>query len=104
MRIEDLATFTDTDLQAALADWKRWRNHVRHAPVMRLRRERCAQADAFIAAIERELSFRSPEGRYQHLQQAISVVRGLEGSTMVSLSAYRAARRQLDAISDRGRR
>ncbi|MCU0837901.1 MAG: hypothetical protein MUE49_04160 [Rhodospirillales bacterium] len=104
MRIEDLAALPDTDLRAALADWKRWRNHVRHAPVMRLRRERCEQADAFIAAIERELSLRSPEGRYQHLQRAIAAVRELEGEATVSLSAYRAARRQLDTISQRVQR
>lgn len=98
MNITDLPGFSDAELKAALDDWRRWRRRVRDAPVMRLRQERFEQASAFIAAIEEELTLRSPEGRYLRRRQAEATVRELEGATTVSLAEYRVARRELETI------
>jgi len=95
---DDLPKLSDADLAAALADWRRWRSRVCHAPVMRLRPERLAQANAFIAAIEAELVLRSPEGRFQRYRQAVTAVRQLEGGATVSLAAYRTARDDLETV------
>jgi hypothetical protein len=104
MRIEDLITISDDDLASALAEWKRWRNRVRTAPVMRLRIERFEEACRFIDAIERELHLRSPEGRYERYQEVVTALRQLESDTTVSLAAYRSARRDLSHLKGRRKR
>lgn len=101
MNISDFPGYSDAELKAALDDWRRWRRHVRDAPVMRMRQERFEQASAFIAAIEEELTLRSPEGRYFRRRQAEAAVQELEGAATVSLAAYRAARRDLETVERR---
>jgi hypothetical protein len=104
MHIDDVPNLSDTDLEAALVDWQRWRSRVCHAPVMRLRQERFEQANAFIAAIEEELALRSPEGRYRRYRQAVTAVQELESEVTVSLAAYRAARHDLETVLSRVQR
>lgn len=90
----DLAEMNFAELERALVEWKRWRNHVRTAETMRLRPERFHQACAFITAIERELMMRSPEVRHGMLKDASATMRRLAGEATVALDDYRSARAQ----------
>lgn len=98
---DSLVQMHDDELEMALVEWKRWRDRVRHAENMRRREARFAQACAYIAAIERELTLRSPAGRDQLRREAEAAVDAVVQRETVPLDAYRAARDQLALVKRR---
>ena len=95
---------TDDDLKMELTEWRRWRDRVRHAPVMRRRQERFNEACARIVEIEQELAARTPAEKDRRRRAARATVWALAGSATVSLDAYREARSELDRLERRLRR
>ena len=95
---------TDDDLKMELAEWKRWRSRVWHAPVMRRRQERFDEACAHIVAIERELAARTPAEKDRRRRATRATVWALARLATVSLDAYREARSELDRLERRLRR
>lgn len=93
---EELSRMSDAELASALAEWKRWRNHVWLASEVRNRQERHEQACAVIELIEAEMWLRSPSISERSLREAEAAVRAAATGREVSLSAYRAARRDLE--------
>ena len=102
MKTESLSNVDDGELEMALAEWKRWRNRVRHAETMNRRQERYEQACAQIAAIEEEIEFRR-SCRQRH-RAALAAVHHIAAADCVPLSEFRAARKDADRIEQRMRR
>jgi hypothetical protein len=101
MTIEGLSDVDESELQMALAEWKRWRNRVRHAETMNRRQERYAQACAQIDAIEEEMEFRRT-CRQRH-QAALVQANRIAAADLVSLNEFRTARTDADTIAQRMR-
>ncbi|MBK8174262.1 MAG: hypothetical protein IPK66_02920 [Rhodospirillales bacterium] len=99
--MNDLHRLTMDELRMALDDWRRWRDRVQTAEHMRLRVERFAQACANIAAIEREMDLRTPEGRERLRKTAEANLEALVATTAVPISAYRQARHELMTVEQR---
>lgn len=101
MRGEDLAEVSTAELRMALNEWRRWRDRVRSAKDMRLRRERDEQACSYIAAIEHELTLRTPEVRERMLQQTTAALQAVVHGHTIPLDVYRSLRRELATIEKR---
>ena len=102
MTTEGLSNVNDDELQMALAEWKRWRDRVRHAETMNRRQERYDQACTQIAAIEEEIEFRRT-CRQRH-RAAMATVNRVAAADCVPLAEYRAAREDAARIARRMRR
>ena len=89
---------SDVGLRMMLVEWKRWRVLVQTASTMRLRRQRLDEATAYMEAIELELALRQPGERFRRRRQAAATLRQVAEAATVSLSAYRAARRDFARI------
>ncbi len=104
MRGDDLAGVSTAELEMALSEWRRWRNRVRFAKDMRLRRERDEQACGYITAIEHELTLRTPEVRERMLQQTTAALEAVVHARTIPLDVYRSLRRELATIEKRDAR
>lgn len=99
MTTESLSNVGEDELRMALAEWKRWRNRVRHAETMNRRQERYDQACAQIAAIEEEIEFRRT--CHQRHRNAAAAVMRIAAAGCVPLDEYRTARHDLADIERR---
>jgi hypothetical protein len=97
----EVSALPDFELKMILVEWKRWRAHVQTAPVMRMRRERFDEADAYINAIEQELTLREPGERLLRRRRALSTLREVADAATVSFASYRTARNDLARLERR---